>query len=203
MVLGWVLWGLAGQLSAQSSAYVNNNYANNNHANSNHANTNAVGHAVSHLATTRLLELLLNAHMPKILHQEKNIPWMGGKRSLIITKAGAAKLTSTATVINIQVPLNVVLSGNINTSMVLVQINAACTANFITPAAIALFINFNKKPLDVVAKVEVTVPPVMADCQGYQLSVQALISAVIEQQKVQWQKNIQQQITDALKDMDL
>lgn len=153
---------------------------------------------LEHSAAARLLGLVLDTYIPATLHEEKDIAWMGGKRSLKITKAGAAVLNSNASVITVNFPLKAVLSGNVNTNLVLVQIKAACKASFTAPAAINLAIDFNKKPLAVTALVDVDVPPVMADCDGYKLSVEELIRAVIEQQKMQWQQDIQQQITDGL-----
>lgn len=197
VILGSILSGLTGQLFAQPSPHAQVNHP------AGHFAPHSAADAASHLATTRLLGLMLNAHIPKILHQEKNIPWMGGKRSLSITKAGTAVLKSTARIIKIQVPLHVALSGNINTDLVVMQVQATCSAAFNAPAVIDLVIDFSQSPLQVKAKVDVDVPPVMADCEGYKLSVQELIRVVIEQQKIQWQKNIQQQINDALKEMNL
>lgn len=197
LILGWVLASFTGKLFAQPNPHQDiNNPAD-------YLAQHSAADAANHLATTRLLGLMLNAHIPKILHQEKNIPWMGGKRSLRITKAGTAVLKSTARIINIQVPLHVALSGNINTDFVVMQVQATCSAAFNAPAAIDLVIDFSQTPLQVKAKVDVDVPPVMADCEGYKLSVQELIRVVIEQQKIQWQNTIQQQINNALKEMNL
>ncbi len=154
--------------------------------------------ALADTAAARLLGLVLDTYIPNTLYEEKSIAWMGGKRSLSITKAGAAVLSSTASVIKVQFPLKAQLYGNVNTNLVLVQIKASCEASFTAPAAIDLTIDFNKKPLQVIAHINVDVPPVMADCDGYKLSVEELIRAVIEQQKTQWQQDIQQQITDGL-----
>ncbi|WP_054113215.1 hypothetical protein [Marinagarivorans algicola] len=155
-------------------------------------------HARQETAAARLLGLVLDTYIPKTLYEEKGIAWMGGKRTLTITKAGAAVLDSTASVITVNFPLRAELRGNVNTNLVLVQIKASCEASFTAPAAINLTIDFHQKPLRVIAAIDVDVPPVMADCNGYKLSVEELIRVVIEQQKTRWQHDIQQQITDGL-----
>ncbi|HEY7774095.1 MAG TPA: DUF4403 family protein [Marinagarivorans sp.] len=149
-------------------------------------------------AAARLLGRVLDTYVPKVLFEEKDVPWLGGKRSIKITKAGPAKLTSDADTITIAFPLTTALAGNINKDMVLMQINATCRASFTAPAQIVLRVDFAKTPLKVNALINVQAPPVMADCEGYQLPVQPLLQAVIEQQKPTWQNDIQQQIADGL-----
>ena len=154
--------------------------------------------AAEDTAAARLLGLVLDTYVSNVLYEEKGVPWLGGKRTLKITKAGRAKLTSDAQTITVSFPLKTVLSGNINKDMVLVQINAACRASFTAPAEIELTIDFAKKPLKVSALINVQVPPVTANCDGYQLPVQPLLQTIIEQQKPKWQNDIQQQIADGL-----
>lgn len=149
-------------------------------------------------AAAKLLALVLDSYIPKVLFQEKNQPWLGGTRSMTITKAGAAVLTSDARNIVVSFPLKANLIGDINTNIVLMQIKAHCLAQFTAPAKIVLAVDFNKKPIAVKTQINVTVPPVMADCDGYKLAVENIIQAVIEQQKPQWEKDIQTQISDGL-----
>ena len=149
-------------------------------------------------AAARLLGLVLDTYVPKTLHEEKGVPWLGGKRSIKISKVGQATLTSDEQTITVSFPLKAVLAGNVDTNIVLLQIKAACRAEFTAPAAIKLAVDFTKKPLQVSTVIDVVVPPVTADCDGYQLPVQPLLQAVIEQQKPKWQTDIQQQIADGL-----
>ena len=154
--------------------------------------------AAEDTAAARLLGLVLDTYVPKVLYEEKGVPWLGGKRSIKISKVGQAKLTSDEETITVTFPLNTVLSGNVDTNVVVLQIKASCRAEFTAPAAIVLTVDFKKKPLQVNTVVDVVVPPVTADCDGYQLPVQPLLQAVIEQQKPKWQNDIQQQIADGL-----
>ena len=159
--------------------------------------------ALDQTAAARLLAMVLDAYMPKVLHQEKDQPWMGGKRSIKISKVGAPTLNSNRQSITVTFPLKTELSGNINTNLVLMQVKANCVASFTAPAAVNLWVDFTKKPLVVKAVVNMVVPPVMANCDGYQLAVEAVIQNVIEQQKIKWQNDIQQQITDGLRVLGL
>ncbi len=154
--------------------------------------------APENTAAARLLGLVLDTYVPKVLHEEKGVPWLGGTRSIKISKVGQAKLTSTNKTITVTFPLKAVLSGNVDTQVVVLQIKASCRAEFTAPAAIVLSVDFKKKPLQVNAVISVVAPPVTADCDGYQLPVQPLLQAVIEQQKPKWQNDIQQQIADGL-----
>lgn len=154
--------------------------------------------AAEDTAAARLLGLVLDTYVPKILYEEKGVPWLGGKRSLKISKAGQAKLTSDEKTITVTFPLHTVLSGNVDTNIVVLQIKASCRAEFTAPAAIVLTVDLKKKPLQVSTVINVVVPPVSADCDGYQLPVQPLLQAVIEQQKPKWQNDLQQQIADGL-----
>ena len=149
-------------------------------------------------AAARLLALVLDSYVPQVLFAEKNQPWMGGTRSMTISKAGRSVLSSDANNIVVSFPLKANLIGDINTNIVLMQLKAHCTAQFTAPAKINLAVNFNTKPIKVISRIDVTVPPVMADCDGYKLAVEGVIQSVIAQQKPKWEQDIQAQVSDGL-----
>jgi hypothetical protein len=154
--------------------------------------------AMERTAAARLLGLVLDTYIPAVLHEEKDVPWLGGKRSIKITKAGTATLTSDAQAIVVTFPLAAKLWGDIDTNVLLMNVKAACVADFVAPAKIAIQVNFASKPLDLEVRVDVATPPVLADCEGFKLSVETVIAAVIDQQKPKWQQDIEQQLSDGL-----
>ena len=120
-------------------------------------------------------------------YREKNVAWMGGKRSLVIQKQGQARITSTADAIAVRFPVRVTLNGNVDTSLVLVRIQSQCKAAFNLPATVTLRGDFAATPIHVKTDVELTVPPVSADCEGYAVAIAPLVQAIIEQQRPKWQ----------------
>ena len=161
-----------------------------------HANSAAV--KLEQTAAARLLALVIDSYIPNVLYNEKNQPWMGGVRSMTISKAGASVLSSDANNIVVSFPLKANLIGDINTNIVLMQLKAHCVAQFTAPAKINLAVNFNSKPIKVTSRIDLTVPPVMADCDGYKLAVEGVIQSVIAQEKPKWERDIQTQISDGL-----
>ncbi|MDZ7925098.1 MAG: hypothetical protein U5M23_13840 [Marinagarivorans sp.] len=149
-------------------------------------------------AAARLLALVIDSYIPNVLYNEKNQPWMGGVRSITISKAGASVLSSDANNIVVSFPLKANLIGDINTNIVLMQLKAHCVAQFTAPAKINLAVNLNSKPISVTSRIDLTVPPVMADCDGYKLAVEGVIQSVIVQEKPKWERDIQAQISDGL-----
>jgi hypothetical protein len=162
------------------------------------ASTPSAAVRLEQTAAARLLALVIDSYVPQVLFAEKNQPWMGGTRSMTISKAGSSVLSSDANNIVVSFPLKANLIGDINTNIVLMQLKAHCTAQFTAPAKINLAVNFNTKPIKVSSRIDVTVPPVMADCDGYKLAVEGIIQSVIAQQKPKWEQDIQAQVSDGL-----
>lgn len=154
-------------------------------------------------AAAKLLAMALSTRIPLVLYEEKEAPWMGGKRSIKMTKAGAPVLNSSRDNMSVTLPVKASLRGNVNTDLMLLKVQADCQADFIAPAKLLFDVDFKQKPLKVGVSIAVTVPPVMANCEGYQLPVQQLIQAVVEQQKSQWEQNLQKQVNEALLEFGL
>lgn len=150
-----------------------------------------------------LLGRLIDKALPSELYSEKNVAWMGGKRSLVIQKQGAAVITSDQTAIAVRFPVRVTLDGNVDTSLVLVNIKSQCKAAFTMPATVTLTGNFAATPISVETAVALNVPPVSADCEGYAIAIAPLVQAIIEQQRPKWQAELQQEITAHLRALGL
>lgn len=154
--------------------------------------------ATGELASSRLLAAMLEAALPGTLYQEQGVQWLGGHRQITLTKAGPISVSSTAQTITVQFPVRVKFSGNINTQIFMLPVKAACHAQFTAPSAVTFELNRAQKIRVANVAVTLTVPPVMAHCEGYQIPIAALLSAVIQQQKPQWQQDIQQRINQHL-----
>ncbi len=154
-------------------------------------------------AAAKLLAMALNTHIPLVLHEEKDAPWMGGKRSIKMTKAGKPVLDSSRDKMSVTLPVKASLRGNINTDLMLLKVQANCQADFIAPAKLFFDVDFKQKKLKVDVSIAVTVPPVMANCEGYELPVQQIIQAVVEQQKSQWEQKLQKQVDQAISELGL
>lgn len=150
-----------------------------------------------------LMGRLIDQAMPAELYSEKNVAWMGGKRTLVIQKQGQARITSTADTITVRFPVRVTLNGNVDTSLVLVRIKSQCKAAFNLPATVTLRGDFAATPIHVKTDVALTVPPVSADCDGYAVAIAPLVQAIIEQQRPKWQAELQQEITAHLRALGL
>lgn len=150
-----------------------------------------------------LMGRLIDQTMPAELYSEKNVAWMGGKRSLVIKKQGQARITSNADTIAVRFPVRVTLNGNVDTSIVLMRLQRQCKAAFNMPATVNLRGDFAATPIHVKADVELIVPPVSADCEGYAVAIAPLVQAIIEQQRPKWQAELQQEITAQLRALGL
>lgn len=150
-----------------------------------------------------LLGRLIDQALPAELYSEKDVSWMGGKRSLNIHKQGAASIGSDANSIKVRFPVRVRLEGNVDTTLVLVNIKSHCKAAFNMPATVTLLGDFTATPINVDVAVALTVPPVSADCEGYAIAIAPLVQAIIEQQRPKWQAELQQEITAHLRALGL
>ncbi len=142
--------------------------------------------------TNQLLSELLEQHTPGIIHQQANNPWPGGNYTLKVLKNGRPTVHSDSGSIHFQMPLKIDISGDASSSFL--RVHLACKASFTTLGEVRFA---PLKPGDVTvlkSDVRVSVPPVMADCDGVQLPIETYVKALVQQKKPDWEAQIDAEV---------
>lgn len=146
--------------------------------------------------TDQVLAALLDGHTEPQLYEKSNNPWPGGSYSLEVFKGGKPAVTSSAGRIHLKMPLKIVIAGNAASS--LLKLKLACNASFATTGEVELTPRVKGAVSPLQSNITLPIPSVMADCDGAQLPIDAYLKAFVEQNKRQWESEIDAQVNAQL-----
>ena len=142
--------------------------------------------------TDQLLADLLYRHAPKELYKQADNPWPGGDYSLQVFKNGKPVVTSSAGDIHLNMPIQVVITGNAANE--LLKLKLACNTRFnstaevtFTPVKAGVMTAFK-------SSITLPIPAVIANCDGMQLPIDQYLKTLVAQNKAQWEIKLDQKL---------
>lgn len=144
----------------------------------------------------QLIAELLHRHTNGMLYQQADNPWPGGTYKLQVFKNGKPRVLSATGSVEVNVPLRVEIAGSAASDFL--KIKMACTANFTTLGRI----EFTPREAGVInvleSSITLPIPPVVADCDGVKLPIETYLTAAVQQNKQQWQKDVDEKVNSWL-----
>lgn len=140
----------------------------------------------------QLMAEFLHRHTEDMLYQQADNPWPGGTYRLQVFKNGKPRVLSGIGSVEVHVPLRVAINGTAASD--LLKIKMGCTASFTTLGRIV----FTPREAGVInalkSNITLPIPAVVADCDGVKLPIDAYLTAAVEQNKQQWQEDVDQKV---------
>lgn len=145
----------------------------------------------------QLMAELLHRHTDGMLYQQADNPWPGGTYKLQVFKNGKPRVLSSMGSVEVHVPLRVAIAGTAASD--LLKIKMGCTASFTTLGRV----EFTPRQAGIVEVLKSTItlpiPAVVADCDGVKLPIDSYLTVAVEQNKQQWQADVDQKVNGWLK----
>lgn len=142
--------------------------------------------------TDKLLTRLLNQQLQAPLLKVDDLPWPAGTYGISISRMGDAKLTSGANSIEIAIPLQTKIAGNINQDLGFTKVALNCQSQFDHMGQLHLTPTFSSGKVTFVSDLKLPIPPVDADCGGVTFPVQEALLQLVAANKLQWESEINQ-----------
>lgn len=153
--------------------------------------------------TDQLIVTLVDKHLPKVLHQEKATRWQMGTYDLTVHKTGGAIFSSTHRYLSLTVPIKVIMTGQVNKTVLGQKILLNCSSEFATEARLDVEPTINPPESTASVEVSVPVPNANLNCEGLTLPIKALLEQLVVSKKQEWQQQLEKDIVTLFKQVGI
>ena len=145
-----------------------------------------------------LMKRLIDKHIPAVLHEAVDQPWTDGTFTLRLFKAGSPDVKGDEKNLTLGLPIRAELSGHAKKDLGVAKIDIKCQAKFVTRAQVAVVPTFSLGKTTAKSEIDLPIPPVMAQCDGISIPVDAVLTSLVEASKLQWQADIDKAMNEQL-----
>jgi|GEM_PF-6746790 len=150
-------------------------------------------------ATDKMLGVLIEKNIPHQLYRNESLSWDYGVYSLNIVKNGQSKFSSTENHMISEVPLAVTMAGKLKNNLLFSNMNVDCKGDFNTRASVKITPQFSAKKDDIKADINLPIPEVFMDCNGFKLRIDSFLQQIVNNKKNEWQIQIENSFRQVLK----
>ena len=162
-----------------------------------------VSTAHSQSVTDKLVVTLVDKHLPKVLHQEKNTPWQMGTYDLTVHKTGGAIFSSTHKYLSLAVPIKVLMKGHVKRTILGQKILLNCATEILTQARLDIEPVINPAKSRANVEVSVPVPNANLNCDGFSVPIKPLLEQLVVSKKQEWEQQLEQDIVTLFKQVGI
>lgn len=144
--------------------------------------------------TDKLIVTLVDQHLPQALYEEKAQAWQMGTYDLRVNRTTAVSFNSTATDLNLTVPIEVLMVGQVNREFLGQKIRLNCTSSIQTAAKLQVKPFINPPLSKVKVEVSVPIPASNLNCDGLILPIQGVLEQLVANKKLEWENQLEQEI---------
>ena len=149
-------------------------------------------------ATDKMLGVLIEKNIPQQLYNNKSLAWDYGVYSLTIIKNGQSKFSSTENYMTSEVPLAISMTGKLDNSFPLANMNLDCRGDFNTRASVKITPQFSSSKDSIKADIGLPIPEVFMDCNGFKLRIDSFLQQIVNSKKTEWETQIESAFQQAL-----
>lgn len=157
----------------------------------------------SQSVTDKLVVTLVDKHLPKILHQEKNTPWQMGTYDLTVHKTGGAIFSSTHKYLSLTVPIKVLMKGKVNKKILGQKILLNCFSEVLTHARLDIEPKVQPPASKAMVEISVPIPKANLHCDGFKVPIAPLLEQLVINEKPEWEQRLEQDIVDLFKQVGI
>jgi len=133
---------------------------------------------------------LLEHKFPVDVYNRKDITWEHGAYSVTVIKNGKPSIRSTSKLVNAVVPIKVNLQARITKDLGVTKVSINCLAEFFTDGNLSIIPDAKSKYMKADAIVNIIVPDVDMNCEGFKIPISAQLRSLVSQNKYKWEKAI-------------
>lgn len=153
--------------------------------------------------TDKLIVALVDKHLPQELYVEKAKPWQMGTYDLTVNKTGGVDFSSNQQRLSLTVPIEVVMTGQVNKVFLGQKIVLNCASNFVTQAKLDIQPVINPPVSKADVAVSVPIPEANLICDGLTLPIKPLLEQLVASKKQEWQQQLEQDIVTMFKQLEM
>ncbi len=140
--------------------------------------------------TEKLFSHLFNKNLKQNLFQAKDLPWMAGSYSIVISRRGDANISSAQKNMTIAVPLQINIVGNINQDLGFAKVALDCKSQFDNTGELQLTPSFAEGEVHFGSELTLPIPFVEADCGNMRFPITEFLKKLVEHNKPGWEQQI-------------
>ena len=133
---------------------------------------------------------LLEHKFPMDVYNRKDITWEHGTYSVSVIKNGKPTIKSTSKLVNALMPIKVNLQARITKDLGVTKVSINCLAEFDTDGDLTIIPDEKSKYMKADAVVNIEVPDVNMNCEGFKIPISVQIRSLVSQNKYRWEKVI-------------
>lgn len=142
----------------------------------------------------RLIVRIIDKNLPLVLYEHKDKSWDLGVYSLRINKLGPVRFSSTDTHLNLYVPIEAVISGEVKKSFLGRKISVACNNNFVTESRLEIEPEISETGSRVNVSIFAPIPDTRLNCDGLKVPIKLLLEKVFSDNKNEWEQRLESDI---------
>lgn len=151
----------------------------------------------------KLLVVIIDKKLPSVLYQHRDQPWAMGVYSLLINKLGKVDFTSTDTELNISIPIEAIVNGNIKQAILGTLMTINCSSKIITRVRIDIIPQLSADGSRADVSVLIPVPDADLNCDGLKVPARPILEQLISEHKQNWEHNLETDINNLFKQLDI
>lgn len=144
----------------------------------------------------KLIVAIVDKKLPTVLYQHVDEPWDMGTYSLKINKLGASNFSSTETHLNLSFPVEAIISGKVEQSLLGAKIVVACNSKVVTKGRLEVEPQLSSSGSKAKVSISIPIPNTNLNCDGLNVPVKSLLEKLVSGNKRGWEKELQTEINN-------